>query len=115
MAMDAKPRFVFCYETRNGRVPFEEWLDGFGDESAIAAIIVARTERVENGNFGDVEPVGKGVFELKIDVGPGYRVYFGQSGDIVVLLTGGDKSTQNADINNARALWEEFSSRDEND
>jgi putative addiction module killer protein len=114
-AMDAKPRFVFSYETINGHVPFEEWLDTFGDESEIAAIIVARTERVENGNFGDVEPVGKGVFELKIDIGPGYRVYFGQAGDIVVLLTGGDKSTQNADINKARALWEEFKSRDEND
>jgi putative addiction module killer protein len=111
----AKPRFVFSYETKLGHVPFEEWIDEFGEESEIGAIIVARIERIENGNFGDVESVGKGVFELKIDDGPGYRVYFGQSGDIVVFLNGGDKSTQDADIRRARLLWEEFNSRDDND
>jgi putative addiction module killer protein len=108
---EAKPRFVYSYETKSGHVPFAEWIDGFGDESEIAAIIVARIERVENGNFGDVEGVGEGVFELRIDEGPGYRVYFGQSGDIVVLLTGGDKGTQNADIRKARVLWKEFESQ----
>lgn len=110
---DAKPRFVFAYETKNRHAPFTEWLDGFGDESADAAIVVARVERVENGNFGDCEAVGHGVTELKIDEGPGYRVYFGQLGDIVVLLNGGDKSTQTADIKKAHALWDEFKSRDE--
>lgn len=106
---------MFSYETRIGHVPFEEWLDSFGDESSDAAIIVARIERIENGNFGDVEPVGQGVSELKIDKGPGYRVYFGQSDDVVVLLNGGDKSTQTADIKRAHALWEEFRSRNENE
>jgi putative addiction module killer protein len=112
---EAKPRFVFNYETKDGHVPFEDWIDSFGDTSAAAAIIVARIERVEAGNFGDCEPVGKGVSELRIDYGPGYRVYFGQVGDIVVLLNGGAKSTQDADIKHAHALWEEFKSRDEND
>jgi putative addiction module killer protein len=112
---EAKPRFVFDYQSKNGRKPFQEWIDTFGEESEAGAIIVARIERVENGSFGDCESVGQGVFELKIDVGPGYRVYFGQIGDIVVLLNGGDKSTQVADIRTAHTLWQEFKSRKEND
>jgi putative addiction module killer protein len=112
---EAKPRFVFAYETKSGHAFFTEWLDGFGDISASAAIIVARVERVEAGNFGDCWPVGNGISELRIDEGPGYRVYFGQIGDVVVLLNGGDKSTQTADIKKAQKLWEEFKARDEND
>jgi putative addiction module killer protein len=112
---DAKPRFVFAYETKNRHAPFTEWLDDFGDESPIAAAIVARVERVENGNFGDCYPVGHGVSELRIDDGKGYRVYFGQVGDIVVLLNGGHKDTQTTDIKKAHVLWEEFKSRDEHE
>jgi putative addiction module killer protein len=110
---EAKPRHVYAYEDKGGHEPFTDWIDAFGDTSLAASTIVARIDRVENGNFGDCEPVGKGVFELKIDFGPGYRVYFGQMDDIVVLLNGGDKGTQNADIRKAHALWEEFNSRDD--
>jgi putative addiction module killer protein len=67
--------------------------------------ILARIERVEEGNFGDCESVGGGVHELKIDFGPGYRVYFGEDGDSVVLLGAGTKKTQSTDIAIAKARW----------
>lgn len=103
------------YETLSRHSPFTDWLDAFGDESEVAATIVARLERVEAGNFGDCRSIGKGLFELRIDKGPGYRVYFGQFDDFVVLLNGGNKSTQDADIRKAHALWEEFESRPRDD
>lgn len=67
--------------------------------------ILARIERMEEGNFGDRESVGGGVHELKIDFGPGYRVYFGEDGDSVVRLGAGTKKTQTTDIAIARARW----------
>lgn len=112
---EAKPRTIRVYETKDGRTPFADWLDAFGDESEIAAIIVARIDRVQAGNFGDVAPVGKGVSELRIDKDAGYRVYFGQFDEFVVLLHGGDKSTQDRDIKKAHSLWEEFKSREDDD
>lgn len=74
----------------------------------IYGIILARIKRVEGGNLGDCEPVGEGVSELKIDVGPGYRVYFGQDGDEVVLLYGGTKKTQDKDIKTAKEYWRDY-------
>jgi putative addiction module killer protein len=69
----------------------------------------ARIRRIEEfGNYGDCEPVGDGVYELKIDVGPGYRVYFGIDGSDIVLLLGGDKSTQDSDILKAKEYWSEY-------
>ena len=65
--------------------------------------------RVRQGNLGDCKPVGEGVSELRVDYGPGYRVYFGQKGrTLVVLLCGGDKRTQDRDIRLARQFWREF-------
>jgi putative addiction module killer protein len=60
-----------------------------------------------SGNYGDCEPVGKGVYELRYDFGPGYRVYFGIEGDSIILLLGGDKATQDADIIKAQNYWED--------
>ena len=83
---------------------FVEWLDNLRDSRARARII-ARLDRMEMGNFGDVRPVGGGVNELRIHCGPGYRVYFVRRGPaVVVLLCGGDKKTQHADIAKARKL-----------
>jgi putative addiction module killer protein len=80
---------------------FVEWIDTLRDIQARARI-QTRIERLAAGNPGDVEPVGEGVSELKIHYGPGYRVYFTKHGnDIVVLLAGGDKSTQKSDIKTA--------------
>jgi putative addiction module killer protein len=83
---------------------FVRWLDGLRDIRARARVQV-RIERLAAGNPGDVEPVGEGVSELRIDYGPGYRVYFKKHGrDVVVLLAGGDKRTQSADIKTALRL-----------
>ena len=83
---------------------FVNWLDNLRDSRAKARII-ARLDRMEMGNFGDVRPVGGGVNELRIHYGPGYRVYFVQRGLVVViLLCGGNKKTQHADIAKAKML-----------
>ena len=83
---------------------FVQWLDELRDVRARARVQV-RIERLAAGNPGDVEPVGEGVSELRIDYGPGYRVYFKKHGrDVVILLAGGDKRTQSADIKTALRL-----------
>jgi putative addiction module killer protein len=83
---------------------FSEWIDGLRDIHARARILV-RIERLAVGNPGDVRPVGEGVSELRIDHGPGYRVYYKKQGQaVVVLLAGGDKSTQARDIKIALRL-----------
>jgi len=83
---------------------FAQWLDGLRDVRARARVQV-RIERLAAGNAGDVEPVGEGASELRIDYGPGYRVYFKKHGrDVVILLAGGDKRTQSADIKTALRL-----------
>jgi putative addiction module killer protein len=88
--------------------PFAKWYSALRDLRAKAAII-RRIIRAENGNLGDVKPVGGDVSEMRIDVGPGYRVYFTVRGSVVVvLLAGGDKSTQQADIKRAVELAKEI-------
>jgi putative addiction module killer protein len=83
---------------------FARWLDGLRDIRARARVQV-RIERLAAGNPGDVEPVGDGVSEMRIDYGPGYRVYFKRIGrEVVILLAGGDKRTQSADIKTALRL-----------
>jgi len=83
---------------------FVQWLDGLRDLRARARVQV-RIERLAAGNAGDAEPVGEGVSELRIDYGPGYRVYFKKQGrEVVILLAGGDKRTQSADIKTALRL-----------
>jgi len=83
---------------------FARWLDGLADVRARARVQV-RLERLAGGNTGDVEPVGEGVSELRINYGPGYRVYFKQRGrQLIILLAGGDKRTQAKDIQTALRL-----------
>jgi putative addiction module killer protein len=83
---------------------FAKWLDGLHDIRARARILV-RIEKLTAGNPGDVKPVGEGVSELRIDYGPGYRVYYKKQGQkVVILLAGGDKSTQTKDIRTALRL-----------
>ena len=87
---------------------FQSWLDGLRDVRAQVSI-ARRIDRISAGNLGDVKPVGEGVSELRVDVGPGYRVYFVQRGSHwVVLLAGGDKSSQSRDIVRARQLAKEI-------
>ncbi|MBF0305199.1 MAG: type II toxin-antitoxin system RelE/ParE family toxin [Alphaproteobacteria bacterium] len=99
------------YQREDGREPFTEWLGGLRDTVAQARIRV-RLRQVEAGNFGDCEPVGEGVIELRVHVGAGYRVYCGRHGkSVVLLLCGGDKDGQVADIKRAKALWSEWKRR----
>ena len=86
---------------------FDSWFEGLRDRAGKSAIEV-RLRRAEDGNFGDCEPVGEGVSEMRIHHGPGYRVYFKRAGmEIVILLAGGDKSTQAKDIKKALKLARE--------
>jgi len=87
---------------------FATWLAGLRDDRAKARIL-KRLDRARDGNLGDVAPVGEGVSEMRIFYGPGYRVYFIQRGKaLIVLLCGGDKSTQGADIDEAKAMAREI-------
>ncbi len=87
---------------------FDAWFEVLHDKQA-ARRIQARIDRVEEGNFGDCKPVGKGVSEMRIHYGPGYRVYFAQRGlEIVILLAGGDKTTQAKDIKSALGLAQQL-------
>lgn len=87
---------------------FDSWFDGLRDTTAKARIAV-RIRRLSLGNPGDVKPVGEGISEMRISYGPGYRVYFANRGGfIIILLCGGDKSTQSKDISNAKAIAAEW-------
>jgi putative addiction module killer protein len=98
------------YIDRLGRNPFERWLDGLDDYTQ--ARITVALARVESGNFSAAKGVGAGVFELRLDFGPGYRVYFGKDGDtLVILLGGGTKKRQQADIAATQAMWQEYKKR----
>ena len=106
--MFATPKEVVVFRTPDGTVPFDEWLNNLRDKMAVARVL-ARLARVRLGNLGDCKAVGEGVSELRVDYGPGYRVYFGQKGrTLVVLLCGGDKRTQDRDIRLAKKYWSEF-------
>jgi putative addiction module killer protein len=99
---------VVTYKTESGKVPFNIWFDSLRDRKTRQRIL-SRLFRVENGHYGDYKSVGEGVFELRFFFSAGYRVYFGEDGNkIVVLLTGGDKSSQNKDIQQAKAYWKEY-------
>ena len=92
---------------REGSSPFADW---FTDLDATAASkVTTALYRLEQGNFSNVQSVGGGVFEYKIDFGPGYRIYFGQDGNtLVILLCGGTKKTQQRDIARAKDFWQEY-------
>jgi len=100
--MPARPRQVRHFVAANGAAIFDEWLYGLKDTQGQSAIL-KRINRMEEGNFGDHTYVGQGVWELRVHFGPGYRIYYGEDGpNIVLLLNGGDKHSQNKDIRNAQ-------------
>ena len=108
---EVQPYTIDMYDTPLGRVPFEEWVRGLRDVQARARIRT-RLARVRLGNIGDAHPVGGGVRELRIDYGPGYRVYYARSGTAtLLLLCGGEKNTQDGDIRQAQAYWTEYQQR----
>ena len=98
------------YIDDRGRSPFGRWFDSL--DARAAARVRTSLARMEAGNLSNVRGVGSGVLERRIDVGPGYRVYFGRDGDtLIVLLGGGTKARQQRDIEDARQLWQEYKRR----
>ena len=96
------------HSTQNGKEPFTEWYESIRDQKTRARIR-GRLDRLESGNFGDYRSVGDGVFELRLQFGAGYRIYFGEVDNIIVLLLcGGDKSSQTRDIERAKTYWREY-------
>jgi putative addiction module killer protein len=101
--LEVTPRKILRCHADDGSVPFDDWLKGL--DGNVRNRVRARIDRVEDGNLGDVRPVGEGVSELRMDFGPGYRVYFGQKAKEIYLIIGGTKDTQDADIKAAKAFW----------
>lgn len=102
---------VFRYRTVAGKEPVTDWLASLRDKRAQAKVRI-RVQRLASGNFGDSEPVGAGVFELREHLGAGYRVYYGRHGKaVVILLCGGTKKTQPSDITAAKDYWEDWKRR----
>ena len=98
------------YLDRKGESPFARWLDRLN--APAAAKVTTALIRIEQGNFSNVKGVGAGVYECRIDFGPGYRVYFGKDGDtLVILLVGGTKKRQTADIQAAQDYWKDYKQR----
>ncbi|HSW93160.1 MAG TPA: type II toxin-antitoxin system RelE/ParE family toxin [Gammaproteobacteria bacterium] len=98
------------YIDKNGKSAFAKWFDQLNSEAA--ARVTTALYRLERGHFSRVEGVGEGVFEYKIDFGPGYRIYFGKEGEeIIILLCGGSKKGQSRDIKLAKEKWAEYKSR----
>ena len=105
--MEPRVRAIVIYETASGKAPYQDWFEGLGKREQI--IIDARLTRLRQGNLGSFRSVGNGVKELKIDFGPGYRIYFAEDGDkIVVLLCAGDKGSQSNDIREAQEYWADY-------
>ena len=102
------PRNIQFYRTPSGREPFIEWYYMIQDQSTRNRI-QKRLDRLEDGNFGDCQSVGEGVFELRFHFRAGYRIYFGEvDNTIVLLLCGGDKSSQARDIERAKDYWLQY-------
>ena len=98
------------YVDAAGRSPFTKWLRALNVQTA--AKVATALERIAQGNLSNVETVGKGVLEYKVDFGPGYRIYFGRDGEqLVILLAGGTKKRQQEDIRQAKANWEDYRNR----
>jgi putative addiction module killer protein len=95
---------ILVYQKDNEKAPFYKWLDTL--ELITISLIEARLNRLRQGNFGDCKFIGEGIGEIRIDYGPGYRIYFGKiNNSIILLLNAGDKNGQNQDIKKAKEYW----------
>jgi len=98
---------IFIFRDRSARSPYLEWLHGL--DWNMQERILIRVARLKWGQFGDFKPLDAGLYELRLFFGPGYRVYFGERrGNLVLLLSGGDKSTQKSDIKAAKEYWKSY-------
>ncbi len=102
---------VSDYLTNDGRDPFKEWLENLTERQVRARILV-RIQRMAAGNFGDCKPIADGMWELRIDHGIGYRVYYARAGEkLILILAGGDKRRQQAEIDTALEYWKNWNWR----
>lgn len=102
---------LIVYQQATGQRPFEKWLQALRDKQ-VQSRIAKRIRQVQNGTLGDWKSVGEGVLELRMNVAAGYRIYCGRHGDtLVILLCGGDKSTQSEDIERAKVYWHDWKRR----
>ncbi len=108
MTHSVSQKDVFVFTAKDGHQPYSDWLNGLRDGTTRRRII-QRVTRLESGNYGDCKSLKDGVFELRLSFGSGYRVYFAEDGNtVVLLLCGGDKSTQENDIEAAKTYWKEY-------
>lgn len=106
--METTERLIKEYIAADGKSHFRIWHDCFKDIKTRAKIDI-KIARLRLGNFGDTKSLGQGVYELRIHFGPGHRIYYGLDGqEIVLLLCGGDKSTQKKDIKKAKIFWKDY-------
>jgi len=103
-------RQIEVYVTKNGKKPFIIWLESFKDE-IVRFRIKERLDHIAFGNMGDYKFIDKGVSEFRLSFGSGYRIYFAEEGNVILLLCGGDKSTQKRDIKKALNYWKDYQSR----
>ena len=109
--MEFVEQTLLIYIRPDGHRPFREWRDSLTDVKT-QAVVAERLDRIQRGLFGDCRTVGKGIMELRIDYGPGYRVYLGRDGNaVIILLSGGDKGSQKKDIRLAHDYWADYRRR----
>jgi putative addiction module killer protein len=112
MGQSIEPKTVVIYSIKNGDEPFTNWLNRLRD-SAARRRVLARLRRLENGNYGDCKYLQSGIFELRFFFGSGYRVYFAEDKQkIILLLTASSKATQKKDIATAISYWQEYQNYD---
>ncbi len=105
---NSQQRELVFYQTKNGQIPFTKWFESIRDQKTRTRLR-GRLTRLEFGNYGDCQSVGEGVYELRIHFGPGYRIYFSEvDNTVILLLCGGDKSSQQRDINQAKSYWRDY-------
>jgi putative addiction module killer protein len=106
--MGENERIVTLLETESGICPFDRWFQGVRDKKARASI-GSKITLLQDATYNNFKSVGEGVYELRIFLGPGYRIYFAFSGStVVVLIAGGDKNSQEEDIKKAKHIWKEY-------
>lgn len=112
MAQAVSQKELIIYQDEHGNEPFTDWLNKLRDKKGRRRVLT-RLRRLEQGNYGDCEPVGEGVSELRMFFGSGYRVYFGEdANNIILIICGGDKRSQSKDIKVAKAYWKEHQNND---
>jgi len=108
--MNVTPKTLKIYQDSNGKEPFSDWIRTLTPKDR--ARVIVRLDRVETGNWGDHRSVGEDVYELRFCFGSGYRVYYGElDNTLVLLLCGGDKSSQKKDVKKAKVYWRDYISR----